>query len=322
MRVTPPLPSQSMPRRTFLRGAASALAFAGCLPHLGEAAAPPANPPEDPSMAFRIALNTSTLRGFQLPIEEQIRVAAAAGYQGIEPWLSDVDAFTAKGGRLDDLRRQLADAGLQLAGAIAFWKWADADAAARAQGLELARREMATIAALGGSCAAAPPLGNVAGVSLDAFAERYAALCELGQAAGVTPLLELWGHSPKLSTLAEVLYVAAASGRAEAQVLLDVYHLYKGGNAFESLRLVSGPAIGLFHINDYPAQPPRAEIQDKHRVWPGDGVAPLAQIAATLRQAGYAGFLSLELFNPDYWRGDALTTARTGLDKARKAFAP
>lgn len=271
-------------------------------------------------MAFRIALNTSTLRGFQLPIEEQIRVTAAAGYHGIEPWLSDVDAFTARGGRLDDLRRQLTDAGLQLAGAIAFWKWADADAATRSQGLDLARREMATIAALGGTCAAAPPLGSVTSVSLDAFAERYAALCDLGRAAGVTPLLELWGHSPRLSTLAEVLYVAAASRRSEARLLLDVYHLYKGNNAFESLRLLSGHAIGLFHINDYPSQPPRTEIQDQHRVWPGDGVAPLAQIAATLRQAGYEGFLSLELFNPDYWRGDALTSARTGLEKARRAF--
>jgi sugar phosphate isomerase/epimerase len=272
-------------------------------------------------MAAKIALNTSTIRGYQLPIEEQVRVAARAGYQGIEPWLSDVDAFVAKGGRLPDLRRQLEDAGLQLAGAIAFWTWADADAATRGQGLELARREMGTIASLGGTCAAAPPFGTVATVSLDAFAERYAALCEVGKAAGVTPLLELWGHSPKLSTLAEVLYVAAASGRSEARLLLDVYHLYKGGNSFDSLRLLSGSALGLLHVNDYPAKPIRAEIGDQHRVWPGDGVAPLAQIAVTLRAAGYEGFLSVELFNPEYWRGDPLSTARTGLEKTRAAFA-
>lgn len=271
-------------------------------------------------MAFEIALNTSTLRGYQLPIEEQIRVAAEAGYQGLEPWLSDIDAFTARGGTLPDLRRRLADAGLRVVGAIAFWKWADEDPAVRSQGLELARREMGTLAAIGGTCAAAPPFGNVAAVSLDAFAERYAALCEAGRAAGVVPLLELWGHAPRLSTLAEVLYVAAASGRADARLLLDVYHLYKGGSAFDSLRLLSGSAIGLFHVNDYPAQPPRAEIQDRHRVWPGHGVAPLAEIAGTLRQIGYGGFLSVELFNPDYWRGDPLATARTGLERTRRAF--
>jgi sugar phosphate isomerase/epimerase len=275
---------------------------------------------ESTTMGFRYALNTSTIRGYELGIVEQIEVAGAAGYQGIEPWLADVDAYTRNGGRLADLRLRLADRGLQVAGAIAFWKWADADAATRAQALDLARREMETIAALGGTCAAAPPFGNVAAVSLDAFAEGYGRLCDVGQAAGVSPLLELWGHAPKLSRLAEVLYVAAASGRPDARLLLDVYHLYKGGNSFASLRLLSAAAIGLFHVNDYPAQPPRAEIADQHRVWPGDGVAPLGDIAAALRTAGYNGFLSVELFNPDYWRSDALSTARTGLAKTRAAF--
>ena len=272
-------------------------------------------------MAFKYALNTSTISGYKLGIVEQIVVTAKAGYQAIEPWLRDVDVYTAAGGHLPDLRARLTDNGLQMAGAIAFWKWADVDAGTRAQGLDLARREMDTIAALGGTCAAAPPFGNVAEVPMEAFAERYARLCEIGQAAGVTPLLELWGHAPKLSTLAELLYVAAASGRADARLLLDVYHLYKGGNTFDSLHLLSAAAIGLFHVNDYPAQPSRATIADKHRVWPGDGIAPLSALSALLRDVGYNGFLSVELFNPDYWQSDALSTARTGLERARAAFA-
>ena len=271
-------------------------------------------------MGYRYALNPATIRGYKLGIVEQIEVASTAGYQGIEPWLADVEVFSRSGGRLGDLRQRIGDRGLQVAGAIAFWKWADADAATRAQALELARREMDTLAALGATCAAAPPFGNLAAVSLDACAEAYARLCDVGQAAGVAPLLELWGHAPKLSRLAEVLYVAAASARPDARILLDVYHLYKGGNAFDSLRLLSGAAIGLFHVNDYPAQPPRADIGDQHRVWPGDGVAPLRDIATMLRTVGYDGFLSVELFNPDYWRSDALATARVGLAKTRAAF--
>ncbi|MBN2450001.1 MAG: sugar phosphate isomerase/epimerase [Lentisphaeria bacterium] len=269
---------------------------------------------------FRYALNTSTIRGYELPIERQIEVTAQAGYDGIEPWLRDVDAFLARGGRLPELRRRIEDAGLGVAGTIAFWKWADADPAVRAAALEQAAREMDTIAATGGTCAAAPPLGNVAKVSLDAFGEAYSALCEIGARAGVLPLLELWGHAPRLSTLAEVLYVAAASRRPEAGILLDIYHLYKGGNRFESLRLLSGSALRLFHVNDYPDTPPRDRIGDKHRVWPGDGVAPSGDIARTLREIGYTGYLSLELFNPEYWKGDALDTARTGLAKARTTF--
>ena len=36
-----------------------------------------------------------------------------------------------------------------------------------------------------------------------------------------------------------------------------------------------------------------------------------------LRDGGFRGFLSLELFNRDYWMQDALAVARTGLEKLR-----
>jgi len=38
-----------------------------------------------------------------------------------------------------------------------------------------------------------------------------------------------------------------------------------------------------------------------------------------LRATGFRGVLSLELFNPTYWKQDALAVARTGLDKMRAA---
>jgi sugar phosphate isomerase/epimerase len=70
-------------------------------------------------------------------------------------------------------------------------------------------------------------------------------------------------------------------------------------------------------MNDYPAQPPRAEITDAHRVYPGDGVAPLRELLRDLRRIGFRGALSLELFNREYWTQDALAVARTGLEKMR-----
>lgn len=77
----------------------------------------------------------------------------------------------------------------------------------------------------------------------------------------------------------------------------------------------------VFHINDYPADPPRDKITDGERVFPGDGVAPLAQILRDLVKTGFHGALSLELFNKNYWKQDPLTTARTGLEKTRAVVA-
>jgi sugar phosphate isomerase/epimerase len=72
-------------------------------------------------------------------------------------------------------------------------------------------------------------------------------------------------------------------------------------------------------MNDYPAAPARGEMNDSHRVYPGDGVAPLNQILRDLNASGFRGVLSLELFNKEYWQQDAFEVARTGLEKMRES---
>jgi len=268
---------------------------------------------------FGYCLNTSTLKGFDLGILEQIDIAAAAGYGGVEPWVRDVVAYRDGGGHLATVGRRCADAGLKVAGAIAFFKWADADASVRAEALEDARRQMEVVAAIGGRAIAAPPFGDVAGVSLDQMAECFHALCEVGRQTGVKPILEFWGPAKRLSRLCEAAYVAVASGVGDAQILVDVYHLYKGGGAHASVGLLNGSAIGIVHINDYPADPPRETISDPDRVFPGDGVAPMDAFLQALHAIGYRGMLSLELFNADYQGRSAPQVAAEGLAKTRAA---
>ena len=149
------------------------------------------------------------------------------------------------------------------------------------------------------------------------MAERYRALLELGDRMGIVPQVELWGFSRVLGRLGETALVAIESGHPKACMLLDVYHLYKGGSSLTGLRLLNGAGLHVLHFNDYPANPPRAAITDAQRVYPGDGVAPLKEIVGDLRAIGYRGVLSLELFNQEYWKQDPLTVARTGLAKMR-----
>jgi len=104
---------------------------------------------------------------------------------------------------------------------------------------------------------------------------------------GVTPQCEVWGFSKSLTRLSETAFAAIDSGHPSACVLPDIYHLHKGGSGFETFKLLSGVAVHMFHVNDYPALPNRASINDSHRVYPGDGVAPLKQIVRDLSAAGF-----------------------------------
>jgi sugar phosphate isomerase/epimerase len=70
-------------------------------------------------------------------------------------------------------------------------------------------------------------------------------------------------------------------------------------------------------MNDFPAEPPQSQIKDKDRVYPGDGIAPLNQILTDLNNKQSPIILSLELFNPNYWKQDAELVAKTGLEKMK-----
>ncbi len=268
---------------------------------------------------FRYCLNTSTIHGEVIPIVEQIAIAQKAGYDGIEVWLRDVDKFLQEGKPLSELRKRLDDSGLALESAIAFANWIVDDDAKRGEGLKQARREMETVVALGGKRIAAPPAGATNGPKLDLeqVAARYRDLLEVGDNVGCLPMLEVWGFSTNLHKVSEVLYVAAGTQHPKACILADVYHFYKGGSNFQDLHLLAGSAVPVLHMNDYP-DIPRDKINDADRVYPGDGIAPVREILATLKQSGFQGILSLELFNRTYWQQDPLEVAKTGLRKMKE----
>jgi 2-keto-myo-inositol isomerase len=302
---------QPEPTRRELLAAALTAGASACLPTAG--------PPERKADPFRYGLNTSTLRGQQISIVEEVEIAAKAGYDAIEPWISELDQYVKSGGSLADLGKRIRDHGLAVESAIGFFEWIVDDDARRAKALEEARRSMELVAKIGGRRLAAPPVGATERADVPPLkaAERYRALLEVGDQCGVVPQAEVWGFSRTLQRLGEAAQLAIDSDHPHACILPDVYHLYKGGSGFAGVALLSGAALHNFHVNDYPADPPRATITDAQRVYPGDGIAPLDVLFRSLHAAGFRGVLSLELFNRDYWKENPLAVARLGLEKTR-----
>ena len=269
---------------------------------------------------FKFCLNTSTIRGQKLGLLKDLETVATAGYEGVEIWINALQGYLEQGGSLSDLKKRLDDWGLTVEDAIGFAQWIVDDSMVREKAIEQLKKEMDMLAQLGCRRIAAPPAGatNEEGLNLDAAAERYATILDLGKQHGVMPQLEVWGFSKNLHKISQVLYVVAESGHADARILPDIYHLYKGGSDFDALKLIKGSVIEIFHMNDYPSDPPRETINDSNRVYPGDGVAPVTQILQDLYRPGETTVLSLELFNPSYWEQDALTVLKTGLEKMKK----
>jgi 2-keto-myo-inositol isomerase len=64
-----------------------------------------------------------------------------------------------------------------------------------------------------------------------------------------------------------------------------------------------------------------ASIADKDRVFPMDGIAPGGKIIRQLRKSGWDGYVSLELFNPEYDQLPIELVIRTGLEKTKTLLA-
>ncbi|MEM7655476.1 MAG: sugar phosphate isomerase/epimerase family protein [Bacteroidota bacterium] len=272
---------------------------------------------------FTYCLNTSTIMGQKLGLVQEIEIAAQAGYDGIEIWVRSLMQYQKEGGKLPDLKKRIEDLGIRVEDAIGFAPWIVENNDERSAGLEQAKQEMEVLAQIGCTRIAAPPAGATTGEKLDLYrvAERFRALVELGAQTGVMPQLEVWGFSYNLSRLSEVLFVAAECGHPSTRILPDVYHLYKGGSDPDGLKLLSRQTVEIFHLNDYPDKPGRAEIGDADRVYPGDGVAPIGEILRDLNDPAHPTILSLELFNRSYWEQDAMEVAKTGLQKMKAAVA-
>jgi 2-keto-myo-inositol isomerase len=314
--------SRQLGRRELIVGMGAALAT-GAL-HSANAATPtsPTTTNVEPKPVkhnFIYCLNTSTIKGQKLSLVDEIDIAARAGYHAIEPWISEIDDYIKHGGTLKDLSQRFKDKGLSVESTIGFFEWIVDDDARRARALDEAKRNYDLCAQIGAKRIAAPPLGATDRTDIDLHkaAERYRALIDLGDQFGVVPQVEVWGFSKTLGQLGDAALVAIESGHPKACVLADVYHLYKGGSPLSGINLLSANAMHNFHLNDYPADPPRDRIGDEHRVYPGDGIAPLTELFRDLKAMGYNGALSIELFNHDYYKQDAFTVAKTALDKLK-----
>jgi 2-keto-myo-inositol isomerase len=254
------------------------------------------------SLPFRISLNTSTLMAYTLPVAVQIEKVAAAGFDGIELWMRDIMAYLEQGGTTAALKAKLQEGNLKLENSIGFFEWCSDDAAKRKEAIEQLREEMRIIHEIGGEHIAAPVMGisKLEPSKMHDYAERYRAILELEKETGVLPVLELWGMGA-LHLISDCAQMVIATGHPKATMLLDFYHVHRGGNSWDTVDVLNGAKLPVMHMNDYPAEPKFDQLTDADRVLPGAGVCPFDVIVPKLYHAGFRGGFSVELFNKGYW---------------------
>ncbi len=265
---------------------------------------------------FSYCLNTSTIH--TTPLLEKIRLAGKHGFAAIELWLVDVERFMEDGGTLDDIAGALNDAGLTVKSVIALKGWADAPPTAWPAVRDEICGKMALAARLGAPyIVATPPRDEV---PLAAVADRYRELLALGRREGILPAMEYLGFSQSMWQVGQAWTIVMAAEDPQATLVLDTFHTFRGGSSVADLARIEGGRVAIYHVNDAPRTPPRDEQTDADRVLPGDGHLDIAGQLSLATRNGYAGPVSLELFNRALWEEDPDKVVALGIQRLRQVL--
>jgi sugar phosphate isomerase/epimerase len=259
-------------------------------------------------------LNTSTIK--PQPLLGKIQLAAQAGFSGVEIWLNDVYEHVGRGGEVRDVERALADHGLIVPCTIAVRGWAEASDLEYPLMLEEAKRRLELAARLGSPYLVATPPRQPC--DLRQIIHRYQDLLELGRQVGVRPTFEYISFFESIHRLDQAWQVVQQVEDPQATLVLDAFHSWNSGSTLDDLRAIPADRISHYHIDDAAPHLAAGQQTDPDRVMLGEGAINLRAEIAVLREIGYSGTVSLELFNRQLWQQDPLEVLKLGMQRMRE----
>ncbi len=131
-------------------------------------------------------------------------------------------------------------------------------------------------------------------------AADFAALCDLAHPYGLRICLEFIGSAPQVRDAKTANQLVEAANRPNGGLVVDTFFVHQGGTRLADLAAV--PIDRILNVQLADAKPGPLEKLNmlEDRLFPGEGAAHVQDVVSLLYQRGYAGWWTVELFNPAY----------------------
>ena len=233
---------------------------------------------------------------FSDPLAEKIRAAAEAGFEGIEIFREDIVGFD---GTPEDIAALARASGIAITSLQSLRDWEAAPRANRAWCDTQATRFLDLAQRLG-----APLLIVCANTRADALpdpataAADLARLADMAAARGLRVGYEALATSTHVRTYTQAWDIVQRAGRPNLGLVINAIHTFAAEAPLAALATLDMARIELVHLADAPTTriDPRL-MTESFRLLPGQGNLPVAELYAGLLSRGYAGPMSLEIFN-------------------------
>lgn len=254
------------------------------------------------------------------PFDRDVEDYAAGKCGAIEIWLTKLETYL-KTHTLDDVRGWLAR--FEMATPVAAYQGglvaSQGEARRAAWDLFVRRLELCRelgVETLVVACDVPHPLDQ------QTIERVQVSLVQAAQQAGplgVRLALEFQAGSALGNNLQTAAALVREVGSPHLGLCLDVFHFHVGPSKGEDLGYLTRD--NLFHVQlcDI-ADTPRELARDSDRILPGEGDIALPPVLDHLRQIGYAGFVSLEVLNPQLWQVPPRQFGEIGMTSLRKVL--
>ena len=251
-------------------------------------------------------------------IVTDLRIAREAGYDAIEMWAPKLDRYLEAGHRLEELVPAL---GSLFPSMISPFEAVESEDQ-RVRGEVLRRCESLCATAQVLQCPALQViLLDAVGISswpemrtrlTRSLAELADIALQFGVRLAVEPVSFYPGDDPPkpLPSLAHTLEVIDAAGRDNVGLVVDLFHLWAGGNTWREVADLDPRQILGVHIGDGMVPEGVGWTENDRAALPGEGIAPLDEGVAAVRETGYDGVWSVEVFSPYLWERDPVLLAQ------------
>lgn len=156
---------------------------------------------------------------------------------------------------------------------------------------------------------------------LDTAVANFRAGGEVAKRHAVRLALEFNSQHPLINRLAVGRDLVAKANHPNCGLLLDAYHMERGGDGGRSFTAVEPREIFAFQYSDVPHGGTAPERRPADRLPPGHGRVRWVEVFRLLAEKGYAGYLSYEAPNPAAWARPPVEVAREALQATRTFLA-
>ncbi len=244
-------------------------------------------------------------------LDEKLRVIAAANFDAVEIFESDLLAFNE---RPREIAARCRDLGLSIAAYQPFRDFEGMPEPQRARNFIRAERKFDLMAELGADLMLV--CSNVSPLSLGGIDRAAADFRELGERAhtrGLRVGFEALAWGKQVSDYRDAWEIVRRADHPSIGIILDSFHILAPGFPTSAIPSIPGDRIFLVQLADAP----QLELDvlswsRHHRSFPGQGDLPIGDFMDALAATGYQGPLSLEIFNDEFRAGLATSVAVDG----------